>query len=73
MQLVRMRFGSHSGTQGATLSYHGNKPFRSITDRGMHGEDDTAHNNIISGWEVFVGRIKGGTQGALFMCYTVLL
>jgi len=26
-----------------------------------------------SGWEVFVGRIKGGTQGALFMRYTVLL
>jgi len=54
------------------------KLFRPVTDREMHCEGDTTHSSIIikSGWEVFVGRIKdgtqGGTQGALFMRYTVL-
>jgi len=31
MQLVQMRFDSHSGTQGATLNYHGNKAFQVST------------------------------------------
>ena len=46
----------------------------------MHGEGDTAHNNIIhcKTLKVRLGGVyratcadEGGTQGALFMCYTV--
>jgi len=67
---------SCSGTQGATLNYHG-KIFRPITDPQMHNEGDRAHNNIIYCKKLYVQLggvyrttcegIKDGTHGQIWM------